>query len=164
MTILYTRFLGSRGCSLRSLGLRRSRSQGLRSCLTSDEDKSNYFNDSLPQNKSVFSYLRTLKARHCPHLLMHAQCCFGAAVQQPINIYWPRAHSNKPAARCCNRQADRRTDGHRTVSWTLFAHYAGSANTIVIKPTNKTEFGFQTHDNRRMRLIQSSGCGYMRHA
>jgi len=165
---VYTRFLGSRGCSLPSLGLRRSRSHGVRSCLTSDEDKSNYFNDSLPQNKSVFSYLRTLKARHCPLLLMHAVLRPSAVSAQLCSnrstSTGHRAHSNKPAARCCNRQADRRTDGHRTVSWTLFAHYAGSANTIIIKPTNKTEFGFQTHDNRRMRLIQSSRCGYMRHA
>ena len=143
MTILYTRFLGSRGCSLRSLGLRRSRSQGVRSCLTSDEDKSNYFNDSLPQNKSVFSYLRTLKARHCPHLLMHAVLRPSAVSAQLCSnrstSTGRRAHSNKPAARCCNREADRRTpyrfmDPFRTLcgQCQYYHHKANEQNGIRI--------------------------------
>ena len=44
-------------------------------------------------NKSVFSYLRTLKKWHCPHLLLRAvsppRAAAAPAVQQSIDISYP---------------------------------------------------------------------------
>jgi len=63
-------------------------------------------------NKSVFSYLRTLKTWHCPHLqlsvVLRPRASAAPAVLQSIDrVYLQRAYG---------------TDGHRTVS------YADSAN------------------------------------
>ena len=58
---------------------------------------------------SVFSYLRTLTTRHCPHSSAACRCCSSQSIS-PTR----RAHSSEPAALW-----DRQTDGHRTVSLTL---------------------------------------------
>ena len=50
-----------------------------------------------PDNNYVFSYLRMLTTWHCPHSL--ASRCM---LQQSIDVSCRRAHSNKPAARCCS--------------------------------------------------------------
>ena len=62
--------------------------------------------------RSLFSYLRTLKTWHCPHMLLCTmpQCrlCSSRSISP---AHW--AHSSKPTACCCRRQmgqTDGRTD------------------------------------------------------
>jgi len=80
------------------------------------------------------SFLRTLTTWHCPHSPAAAaerRLCSNRSIS-PTR----RAHSSKPAARCCSGrmgqrdgQTDRQTDRHRTVTQTaLRIYYAGSAN------------------------------------
>jgi len=63
----------------------------------------------LPQNKSVFSFLRTLKTWHCPRSPSARRCCWAPAVQQSIDISCPPAGEGL--------RWDRQTDGRTLYSY-----------------------------------------------
>ena len=79
----------------------------------------------LEENKSVFSYLRTLTTWHCPHSAAARRCCSNRSIP-------PRwAHSSKSAAAglllCAHAGTDSQTDTlpfHRPCS----TYYASTAN------------------------------------
>jgi len=74
----------------------------------------------------VFSYPRTLKTWHYPHLLLYALLQRGAAaaptVQQVINVsYLPgcQQQTRRTLSQRANGRQEGRTEGHRTVSEAL---------------------------------------------
>ena len=88
-----------------------------------------YFHD-----KSVFSFLHQLTTWHFPHLLLRVVCGEAAAAERcmssnrsisPVH----RAHNSNPQQRSATgeweKQTDRQTDGHRTVTYTLFRILCG---------------------------------------
>ena len=58
-------------------------------------NKTRYNNNNF--NTSMFGYLRTLKTWHYPHSLLRRRPCSNRPIS-PIR----RAHSSKPAGRCCS--------------------------------------------------------------
>jgi len=75
-------------------------------------------------NKSVFSFLRTLKTWHCPHLLLRAvlrpRAAAAPAVQQSIDISQPPGPQQQTRRTLMQRAngTDRRTDGRTPYRYT----------------------------------------------
>ena len=53
-------------------------------------------------NSSVFSFLRQLTTWHCPHAPRARRCCCVQPYSSRSLSPARRAHSSKPAARCCS--------------------------------------------------------------
>ena len=102
-------------------------------------------------NNSVFSFLRQLttccyRPRRCRYGPKGGRDCCRRAVQQSIGIIARWAHSSNPLLQQSidgtDRQTDRQTDWHCTVTQTLPHYYASSVN--------KTKYEF--HNMHKMSL------------
>jgi len=112
------------------------------------------------KNKSVFSQLRTLTTWHCPHWPAARRYCSSRSISPARGL----THSNKPAAASLllwahagtDRQTDGRTDGHRTVSQTLFRMLCGQCRYLYVNCCTTVETSY-TANPQQIKVTELEG-------